>query len=127
MTAWVLAGVLCGLGSGLVSSLLGVVGGEVIIPTLVLAYGADTKAAGTASLLVSLPTVAVGVSRYARRGSFDRQSFAATVTPMGAGSVVGAAIRGILVGSVAAAILKILLGIVLIASAIRMFRHGRRS
>ena len=35
-------------------------GGEVIIPTLVFAYGLDIKTAGTASLLISLPTVTVG-------------------------------------------------------------------
>jgi len=63
---WIVAGGLFGLGIGLVSSLLGVAGGEVIIPTLVFAYGADIKTAGTASLLISLPTVAVGITRYAR-------------------------------------------------------------
>jgi len=36
-------------------SLLGIAGGEVIIPSLVLAYGVDIKTAGTASLLVSCP------------------------------------------------------------------------
>jgi uncharacterized membrane protein YfcA len=51
---------------GLVSSRLGVDGGEVIIPTLVFAYGADIKTAGIASLLVSQPTVAVGIARYPR-------------------------------------------------------------
>ena len=60
-----MAGVLFGLGIGLISSLLGVAGGEVIIPTLIFAYGADIKTAGTASLLISLPTVAVGIARYA--------------------------------------------------------------
>jgi uncharacterized membrane protein YfcA len=64
------AGVLCGLAIGLVSSLLGVAGGELIIPTLVFAFGADIKTAGTGSLLVSLPTVVVGVLRYASRGAF---------------------------------------------------------
>jgi hypothetical protein len=53
---WVGADLLFGLGIGLVSSLLGVAGGEVIIPTLVFAYGADIKTAGTTSLLISLPT-----------------------------------------------------------------------
>ena len=124
---WIPAGVLFGLGIGLVSSLLGVAGGEVVIPTLVFAYGIDIKTAGTASLLVSLPTVLVGISRYARRGSYGRESFAATVLPMGVGSVVGAIIGGLLVGIVAPGVLKILLGLVLLGSALRMFRYGRRS
>src|SRR3954470_1284898 len=54
VTVWVVAGVLFGLGIGLVSSLLGVAGGEVIIPTLIFAYGPDIKTAGTAGLLISL-------------------------------------------------------------------------
>src|SRR5215218_772724 len=61
LTVRVVAAVLFGLGIGLVSSLLGVAGGELIIPTLVFAFGAGIKTAGTASLLISLPIVAVGV------------------------------------------------------------------
>jgi Sulfite exporter TauE/SafE len=60
------AAVIFGLGIGLMSSLLGVAGGELIIPTLVFAFGAGIKTAGTASLLISLPTVAVGVLRHRR-------------------------------------------------------------
>lgn len=58
------AGFAFGLTIGLVSSMLGVAGGELIIPTLVFAFGADIKTAGTASLLVSVPTVIVGLIRY---------------------------------------------------------------
>jgi hypothetical protein len=57
------------LGIGLVSSSLGVAGGELIFPTLVFAFGAPIKTPGTASLLISLPTVAVGVLRHRRLGS----------------------------------------------------------
>ena len=60
-----------GLAVGLVSSLLGVAGGELIIPTLVFAFGAGIKTAGTASLLISLPTVAVGVLRHRGLGSYS--------------------------------------------------------
>jgi len=67
----VVAALLFGLAIGLVSSLLGVAGGELIIPTLVFAFGADIKAAGTASLLVSLPTVAVGVLRHRWLGAYS--------------------------------------------------------
>ena len=121
--AWIVAGVLFGLGIGLVSSLLGVAGGEVIIPTLVFAYGADIKTAGTASLLVSLPTVAVGIVRYARQQAYPSSDLAQTVAPMGLGSVLGAVIGGLLVGSVPASVLKVGLGTILIFSAWRTFRR----
>jgi uncharacterized membrane protein YfcA len=119
----IVAGVLFGLGIGSVSSLLGVAGGEVIIPTLIFAYGADIKTAGTASLLISLPTVAVGIARYARQCAYASSALAQTVAPMGLGSVLGAVIGGLLVGSVPAAILKLGLGVILILSAWRTFRR----
>jgi uncharacterized membrane protein YfcA len=125
--AWRLtAGVLFGLMIGLVSSLLGVAGGEIIIPTLVFAFGADIKTAGTASLLISLPTVCVGILRYCSQGAYtERRSLTQTVVPMGIGSVIGALMGGLLVGTIPASLLKIGLGIILIISAIRTFRHMR--
>ena len=118
----VVAAVLFGLGIGLVSSLLGVAGGELIIPTLVFALGVGIKTAGTASLLISLPTVAVGVLRHRKLGSFaDRADLTRTVAPMGAGSVIGAVAGGFLVGVVAASVLKFVLGVILIVSAVRIF------
>ena len=107
---------------GLVSSLLRVAGGELIIPTLVFAFGVDIKTAGTASLLISLPTVAVGVLRHRRLGSLaDRADLTRTVAPMGAGLVIGAVAGGFLVGVVAASVLKFVLGVILIVSAVRIF------
>lgn len=121
----VVAGVPFGLGIGLVSSMLGVAGGEMIIPTLLFVFGVDIKTAGTASLLVSLPTVLVGVTRYASHGGYrDRQDLRDTVTPMGVGSVIGAVAGGLLVGVTPTAILKIGLGIILIVSAARTFNRG---
>jgi uncharacterized membrane protein YfcA len=120
---WIVAGLVFGLAIGLISSLLGVAGGEVIIPTLIFAYGADIKTAGTASLLISLPTVAVGIARYARQHAYASRSLADTVAPMGLGSVIGAVIGGLLVGSVPAAALKFGLGVILIISAWRTFRR----
>jgi len=118
------AAVVFGLGIGLVSSLLGVAGGELIIPTLVFAFGAEIKVAGTLSLLISLPTVAVGVLRHRRLGAFsERRDLSQTVAPMGVGSVIGAVVGGLLVGIVPAAALKLALGIILIVSAVRIFRH----
>ena len=49
---------------------MGVAGGELLIPTIVLLYGADIKLAGSLSLAVSLPTMLVAFARYSRDGSF---------------------------------------------------------
>ena len=117
------AAVIFGLCIGLVSSLLGVAGGELIIPTLVFAFGAGIKTAGTASLLISLPTVAVGVLRHRGLGSYEeRADLTKTVAPMGVGSVIGAVVGGLLVGLVPAAALKLVLGVILIVSAVQIFR-----
>ncbi len=113
-----------GLAIGAVSSLLGVAGGELIIPTLVFVFGADIKTAGTASVLVSLPTVGVGVWRYAVAGAFTTRSDLTTlVGPMGLGSIVGAMVGGFLVPYVPARVLKLILAVILIGSAVRIFRH----
>jgi uncharacterized membrane protein YfcA len=83
--------ILFGLAIGLVSSLLGVAGGELIIPTLAFAFGANIRTGGTGSLLVSLPTVVVGRLRSASRGAFaERRALTETVAPMRVGSLIGA-------------------------------------
>jgi uncharacterized membrane protein YfcA len=43
---------------------------------------------------------------------------------MGVGSVIGTIAGGLLVGFVPATILKLLLGVILIVSAVRIFRHS---
>lgn len=123
IVAWqIAAAILFGLGIGLVSSLLGIAGGELIIPTLVFAFGVDIISAGTASLIISLPTILVGVVRYARHGAFrDRRVFREAILPMGFGSVVGAVIGGLFLGIVSPYVLKVILGIVLLISAVRTF------
>ena len=63
-------GLLAGLSIGVIAALLGVAGGELLIPTLVLLFGADIKLAGSLSLAVSLPTMLVGFARYSRDRSF---------------------------------------------------------
>lgn len=123
----IIVSLLCGLAIGIVSSMLGVAGGELIIPILVFAFGVDIKTAGTGSLLISLPTVLVGLFRYAQQGAFtEKQPLKITVLPMGIGSVIGAIIGGMLVGIISPAVLKFSLGVILIISAIRVFRHAKK-
>lgn len=114
-----------GIPIGIVSTLLGVAGGELIIPTLVLALGVPIKAAGTLSLLISIPTILVGLARHRAQGAFPEwRDLRDAVAPMGLGTVVGAIAGGALVALVPASAVKLLLGAVLIAAAAKVF-HAR--
>ncbi len=118
-------GILAGFVIGIVASLLGVAGGELLIPTLILLFGADIKLAGSLSLAVSLPTMLVGFARYSRDRSFsvlDRnRSF---LLVMAAGSVAGTFVGGQLLGVVPGAVLLPGLAAILVASAWKVWRHA---
>lgn len=115
-----LVGAGIGLGVGVVSSVLGVAGGELLIPALLFVFGADIKTAGTASLMISLVIVATGVWRYGRAGRLPTtggpQRIAAAMTT---GSLIGAFLGGLAVGLAPASFLKAFLGLVLIAAAVK--------
>lgn len=121
----VAAGVMAGFVIGAVASLLGVAGGELLIPTLILLFGADIKLAGSLSLAISLPTMFVAFTRYSRDRSFAvlgrNRAF---VLVMAAGSVVGAFLGGQLLGVVPSRILLPLLAAILLVSAAKVWRHG---
>jgi uncharacterized membrane protein YfcA len=102
----------------LVSSVLGVAGGELLIPALVLIFGADIKTAGSASILISLGIVGVGLWRYWRVDAIPMGRGAQRIaTAMAAGSIVGAVLGGLAVAYAPVAFLKVLLGCVLLAAA----------
>jgi uncharacterized protein len=112
------AGVVIGIGVGLVSSVLGVAGGELLIPALVLIFGADIKTAGSASILISLGIVSVGLWRYWRVDAIPCGRGAQRITAaMGVGSIIGATLGGLAVTYAPVAFLKALLGGVLLAAA----------
>lgn len=123
--ATVLVAAACGVVIGLISSLLGVAGGELIIPVFILLFGVDVKLAGSLSMLVGMPTIAVGLLRHFASGSVlrERAVWRITILPMGAGSVFGAIIGALALGLVPSQALKIGLGIILIWSAWGVFRH----
>ena len=115
-------GITAGILIGIVSSTLGVAGGELIIPTLIFIFGIGVKLAGTASLIISLPTVCAGLIRYYRSNAFFNRSVTTQIViPMGAGSVIGSILGGLLFGIVSPNGLKVFLGVILIYSAIRIF------
>jgi len=123
-SAQVVAGIAAGLVIGVVAALLGVAGGELLIPTLILLFGADIKLAGSLSLAVSLPTMLVGFARYSRNRSFvvlgENRRF---VLVMAAGSIAGSFIGGRLLGLVPDSVLLRLLAVILLLSALKVWRH----
>jgi uncharacterized protein len=122
-TLWI-AGALAGLAIGIVASLLGVAGGELLIPTLVLLFGVEIKLAGSLSLAVSLPTMLVGFARYSRDQSFSVLArHRAFLILMAAGSIAGAFIGAYLLGFTSGAVLYPLLAVVLVLSALKVWWH----
>lgn len=118
-------GAVAGFAIGVVAVLLGVAGGELLIPTLVLLFGADVKLAGSLSLAVSLPTMIVGFARYSRDDSFAvlgrNRRF---ILVMAAGSIAGSFVGSLLLGIVSSVILLPSLAAILLVSAARIWRHG---
>jgi uncharacterized protein len=118
------AGIVAGFVIGVIASVLGVAGGEFLIPTLVLLFGAEIKLAGSLSLAVSLPTMLVGFARYSRDQSFQvlRQNWTFLLI-MAIGSMVGTFIGGRLLGVVPTYVLLPMLAAILVISAMKVWRH----
>jgi uncharacterized protein len=115
------AGFALGIIVGLVSSILGVAGGELLIPTMMFIFGADIKTAGTASIVVSVCVVTSGLWRYWRSGAMEtRLGARRIVSAMSAGSLTGAALGGMAVGFAPVEAIKAVLGFVLIAAAAKI-------
>lgn len=105
---------------------MGVAGGELLIPTLVLLFGVDVKLAGSLSLAISLPTMLTGFARYTRDKSFTvvRRNIS-FVFFMAAGSVIGTFCGGLLLGIVPGEVLLPLLAVILVLSAVKVWKHAR--
>ncbi|WP_454915844.1 sulfite exporter TauE/SafE family protein [Xanthobacter sediminis] len=123
--AQMVAGVAAGFAIGVVAALLGVAGGELLIPTLVLLFGVDIKLAGSLSLVISLPTMLVGLARYSRHGALGvlarNRGFLAL---MALGSIAGTFLGSRLLGLVPSALLMPLLALVLAWSALKLWRQA---
>ncbi|CAZ87004.1 putative permease [Thiomonas arsenitoxydans] len=121
-------GIAAGLVIGLFAAVMGVAGGELLIPTIVLLWGLDLKLAGSLSLLVSLPTMIVGFARYRESAAFAvLRTHRALLLSMAAGSLLGALLGGLLLGVVPTDGLGLLLALILAVSAWKVFRHRRSS
>ncbi len=116
---------MAGVGIGMVAALMGVAGGELLIPTIVLLFGLDIKIAGSLSLAVSLPTMLVAFARYSRDGSFTvLRRHARLGVVLACGSVAGTVLGGLLLGVVPEAILVPGLALLLVLSSFKVWRHA---
>lgn len=117
-------GLVAGFGIGVVAAIMGVAGGELLIPTIVLLYGVDIKLAGSLSLAVSLPTMLVAFARYSRDQSFAvLRENARFIVAMTAGSIAGTLAGALALGVVPNLVLIPILALILLISAVKVWRH----
>ena len=120
-----IVGVAAGFGIGVVAAIMGVAGGELLIPTIVVLYDIDLKLAGSLSLLVSLPTMLVAFFRYSRDQAFTvLGQHPRFIVAMAGGSLAGTFLGALLLGVVSEAALIPLVVALLLYSAVRVWRHA---
>jgi len=119
-------GFLAGIVIGIFSSMLGVAGGELIIPTIILLFGIDIKLAGSLSLAISIPTIIMGLFKYrSQQRMKDVKSEQRFIGSMASGSVLGAFIGSSLLRYVSNSLLYLVLGIILLLSALKLANHKK--
>jgi uncharacterized protein len=92
--------------------------GELLIPTLIFVFGADIKTAGSASILISLGVVLMGIWRYWRLDAIPKGRGVQRITSaMAMASLIGASLGGLAVAYAPVSFLKVLLGCVLLVAA----------
>lgn len=117
-------GFLAGIIIGIFSSMLGVAGGELIIPTIILLFSVDIKLAGSLSLAISIPTILMGLFKYRSQQRFKEvkteQKF---IVSMASGSILGAFVGSNLLRYVSSSLLYLILGTILLLSALKLAKH----
>jgi hypothetical protein len=111
--------VLLGVCVGVLSGLLGIGGGVVMVPALVVVMGFPQKWAQGMSLAVLAPMALVGAIRYWRNGDFDIDFLVMGL--IACGSLMGVMVGTELASRLPAHVLRRIFAVVLIFLAIRMF------
>lgn len=124
----IILGAAAGVVIGVFSSMLGVAGGELIIPTIILLFSVDIKLAGSLSLAISIPTVVLGLVNYKiRQPCTDMVSKSTSfILCMSLGSILGALLGSRLLPYISGSVLHILLGFILLLSAIKLSTRKER-
>ena len=109
-----------GLGGGVLSGLLGVGGGVVMVPLLVLWAGYGQRLANATSLGAIIPISIAGIATYGVAGEVRY----GTAIALAAGSIVGAPIGASLLVRIDERLLKLLFGVFLVVVAALMGVRG---
>lgn len=124
----ILLGFVMGIVIGVFSSMLGVAGGELIIPTILIIFSTDIKLAGSLSLAISVPTILIGLMKYRNQGALlEMRSDRGFILWMALGSIMGALAGSYLLQFAPSALLHIVLGFILFISALKLAGKQRKS
>jgi len=118
--------VVLGLVTGVLAGLFGIGGGIVIVPVLVVVFGASDLLAKGTSLLVILPTAIAGTVANLRNGLADPRSGLTVGLAAAAASAGGAALAGLLSPRLSAVLLASLLVVFAGQIVLRALRARRR-
>jgi len=120
--AVVLGYVGAGLLMGLLSALVGIGGGIVMVPLLIIGFGFTAHEAQGTSLAVMVPVSLTGAWRHARRGYTDWRAGVV----LGLGGVVGAPLGTLLAQAIPDEWLQRLFAVVLVLTAVQLLLRARR-
>jgi uncharacterized membrane protein YfcA len=119
----VIGAVAIGAAAGVIAGLLGVGGGVLFVPALVILLGLDQHHAEATSLLAIVPVAAVGAYRQDRYGNVRR----ADALALGALSVAGAAAGVALANALSGAVLRDAFAVLMVLIAAQLVRRTLRT
>ena len=108
--------VVLGFGAGILTGIMGVGGGVVMVPMIVLLLGVSQHLAQGISMLVIIPTVMVAILKLRNSNLFEYR----TALLLAAGSIVGSLLSSNMVQLIDGVILKRIFGVLVVYSSIRM-------
>ena len=119
----ILALLAIGLSAGLLAGLLGIGGGVVMVPAMVLIMGLDQHVAQGTSLLVIIPAAAFGSFTHHRHGRLTLRDAAA----LAVGGVLGAVLGSVTALSLDEKLLQRLFAVLILIVAARLLMTRRAS
>ena len=114
--------VVLGFGAGILTGIMGVGGGVVMVPMMVLLLGVSQHLAQGISMLVIIPTVMVAILKLRKANLFEYR----TAFLLAAGSIAGSLLSSNMVQLIDGVVLKRVFGILVIYSSIRMIFPAKK-